>query len=224
MQGKQQLARSTTLKSGLMPLLTLPGAAPSHPLHSPYLSLKGLVGQGARAPDPDQLALTRRSSSSQHPREAASTSMALPSFHRQAPLESTLSRALGKAGTDSRGEDSFKTTFFFFHFQSAEEYGGGGSSLGGEQGDGVGSGKSQELFPPAQACGKGAHCLEVMDPMPFDFSSNPLPTPHHAPSSWGRPSEGISQPAVVPQAHALGDFLPGTLGERGQCRSRPRST
>ena len=40
--------------------------------------------------------------------------MALPSFHRQAPLESTLSRALGKAGIDSRGgEDSFKTTFFF---------------------------------------------------------------------------------------------------------------
>ena len=83
----------------------------------------------------------------------------------------------------------------------------------------MGSGKSQELFPPAQACGKGAHCLEVMDPMPFDFSSNPLPTPHRAPSSWGRPSEGISQPAVVPQAHALADFLPGTLGERGQCRT-----
>lgn len=40
--------------------------------------------------------------------------MALPSFHRQAPLESTLSKALGKAGIDSRGgEDSFKTTFFF---------------------------------------------------------------------------------------------------------------
>lgn len=59
MQGKQQLARSTTLKSGLTPLLTLPGAASSHPLHSPYLSLKGLAGQGAGAPDPDQLALTR---------------------------------------------------------------------------------------------------------------------------------------------------------------------
>lgn len=40
--------------------------------------------------------------------------MALPSFHRQAPLESTLSRALGKAGIDSKGgEDSFKTNFFF---------------------------------------------------------------------------------------------------------------
>ena len=93
------MARSTTLKSGLTPLLTLPGAAPSHPLHSPYPSLKGLVGQGAGAPDPDQLDLTRRSSSSQHPREAANTPMALPSFHRQAPLESTLSGALGKAGT-----------------------------------------------------------------------------------------------------------------------------
>ena len=62
MQGKQQLARSTTLKSGLTPLLTLPGAASSHPLHSPYLSLKGLAGQGAGAPP----CWSRDTSQSQH--------------------------------------------------------------------------------------------------------------------------------------------------------------
>lgn len=88
--------------------------------------------------------------------------------------------------------------------------------MGGEQGDGAGSGKSQEVFPPAHACEEGAHCLEVMDPKLFGFSSNPIPTPHCAASPWGRPSEGISQPALVPQAHALADFLPGTLGERAQ--------
>lgn len=59
----------------------------------------------------------------------------------------------------------------------------------------MGSGKSQELFLPAQAsCGKGAHCLEVMDPKPFGFSSTPLPTPHCAPSPGATPVRVSASP------------------------------
>lgn len=125
MQGKQWLARSTTLNSGLTPLLTLPRAAPFPPSALSLPQSERIGGAGGwrprpRPPSPDQVIqfLPEPQRGCKHP-------MALPSFHRQAPLESTLSRALGKAGIDSKGgEDSFKTTFFFhFHLLGSMDAG-----------------------------------------------------------------------------------------------------
>ena len=95
---------------------------------------------------------------------------------------------------------------FFLHFQSAGENGDQGCSLGVEQGYGVGSGKSPELFPLAQS---GA--VKGQDPKPFGFrSSAPTQAPGAAPGRtpasppW---AQGKSKPA---QVHSSADYLPRT--------------